>query len=143
MQNKNILIHIIEDDIFFNRIIIILLESIGFSNIKSFNSGACYLNSEAYKNNPDIVLIGFYHDRGVTGKDLLDTIKATSEMSKIIMMSFSSDNSEQLDDKVFAKFSKSGGFVNALKDKLREACLEIEQTKNNCFVIDEANTENR
>jgi len=132
MKTQNLSIHIIEDDLSFNKLTGLLLKSLGFSNIKSYYSGKTYMESNAYKDKPDIVLVDYHLDNNITGNQLLKAIKTNSKSSEVILMSSFFNESEIVPTdrfKPFAFLSKSDNFTPKLKNTLQRVQKHYEERR--------------
>ena len=117
MKTKDLSIHVIEDDLAFNKLVCLMLKSMGFQNVKSYNSALNYLSSSAYNENPDVAILDYHFDN-IKGTQVLDKIKSSGNSTEVVMISAFFNEAkiltvEQL--KAFAAIAKNNNFVEKLK----------------------------
>jgi len=92
MTANNVLIHVIEDDFVFGKMIKHILNQKGYQNVKIFKSGKNYLDNQGYRDKPDIALIDYYLDHQVTGNEVEKVIEGASDSTHTVLMSSKASN---------------------------------------------------
>jgi len=130
MKPQNLQIHIIEDDLVFGKLMELTVKSLGFTNIRLFNSGAHYLEKELVKSTPDIALVDYFLNDGTTGEQIIEKVKTIDRDVNTILMS-SQLNAYSLSRKGMSHKSmvinKGGNFKGKLEIALRKTMGAIKE----------------
>ena len=94
VENKELKVFLVEDDIYFNKVVERYLLKIGFKNQYDMEI-VCFYNGQDCINelgqNPDLVILDFYLDSNnditCTGYDVLQKIKAENIDTMVVIMS--------------------------------------------------------
>jgi two-component SAPR family response regulator len=115
------IIYIVDDDIFFSRMLMHKLTNCGYSQVYSFNSGLGFLHEMKVK--PDFVFLD--HDLGdLTGFEVLQKLQSFSPQTEVVMISSHYKNSieeQALEMGVMRYISKVESTLNQKIDEVIES----------------------